>query len=143
MPTWKKCFATCFFSFKLCICPDPRIARAYTAKNTKKKNALLACLAQPTYPIPARCGTDTAGRGACEPAPKTALERSYLTEKSSSENPILRPKRRKTPDRIPPKKNDHIYINKGSAWVPARAGTHASGWAGQHFKLFYSRYLVE
>ena len=23
--------------------------------------ALLACLAQPTYPIPARCGTDTAG----------------------------------------------------------------------------------
>ena len=29
--------------------------------------ALLACLAQPTYPIPARCGTDAAGRGVFEP----------------------------------------------------------------------------
>ena len=27
---------------------------------------------------------------------------------------------------------------KGSAWVPAIAGTHASGRAGQHFELFDS-----
>ena len=27
---------------------------------------------------------------------------------------------------------------KGSAWVPAKAGTHASGRAGQHFELFDS-----
>ena len=56
------------FSFKLCICQDPRIARAYTAQT--KNCALLACLAQPTYPIPARCGTDTAGRGAFQPRPE-------------------------------------------------------------------------
>ena len=58
-----------FFLFKLCICKDPRTARAYTARNTKFC-ALLACLAQPTYPIPAKCGTDTAGRGAFEPPPE-------------------------------------------------------------------------
>ena len=34
------------------------------------------------------------------PPPKTALERSYLTENSSSENRILKPRRMKTPDRI-------------------------------------------
>ena len=32
---------------------------------------------------------------------KTALERSYLTENSSSANRILRPRRKTTPDRIP------------------------------------------
>ena len=40
--------------------------------------------------------------------PQTALERSYLTDNSSSENRILRPRRQKTPDRIPEKQNDHI-----------------------------------
>ena len=40
--------------------------QAYIAQNTKP-SALLACLAQPTYPIPARCGTDTAEPGAFEP----------------------------------------------------------------------------
>ena len=30
----------------------------------------------------------------------------------------------------------NISIYKGSAWVPAFAGTHASGRAGQHFELF-------
>ena len=57
------------FSFKLCICQDPRMARAYTAQNTKSC-ALVDFLAQPTYPIPARCGTDTAGRRAFEPPPE-------------------------------------------------------------------------
>ena len=69
MPTWKQMFSHMIFSFKLCICQDPRIGRAYTAQNTKFC-ALLACLAQPTYPIPARCGTDKAGGGAFEPPPK-------------------------------------------------------------------------
>ena len=64
-----------FFFFNLCICQDPRIAWAYTAQNTKFC-ALLACLAQPTYPIPARCGTDMAGRGAFEPPPEDVLHRS-------------------------------------------------------------------
>ena len=41
--------------------------------------------------------------------PKKALEGSYLTENSSSESRILRPSRKKTPDRIPPQKNDQIY----------------------------------
>ena len=36
--------------------------------------------------------------------PETTLERSYLTENSSSENRILRPRRKETPDRIPPKR---------------------------------------
>ena len=31
-----------------------------------------------------------------------------------------------------------IITCKGSAWVPAYAGTHASGKAGQHFSLFDS-----
>ena len=30
------------------------------------------------------------------------------------------------------------YLYKGSAWVPAFAGTYASGRAGQHFELFDS-----
>ena len=29
-------------------------------------------------------------------------------------------------------------VKKGSAWVPAFAGTHAPGRAGQHFDLFDS-----
>ena len=57
------------FSSSAYSCQDPRIARAYTAQNTKNY-ALLACFAQPTYPTPARCGTDTAGRGAYEPPPE-------------------------------------------------------------------------
>ena len=57
------------FSFKLCIGQDQRTAWAYTSQNTNIC-ALLACLAQPTYLIPARCGTDTAGRGAFEPSPE-------------------------------------------------------------------------
>ena len=50
------------------------------------------------------------GEGRLSRPPKTALERSYLTKNSSSENRILSPRRRKTPDRIPERKNDHTYI---------------------------------
>ena len=52
------------FSFKLCICQDPIIARAYTAQNTITC-ALLACLA-----FTSRCPTDKEGRGALEPPPE-------------------------------------------------------------------------
>ena len=56
------------YSFKLYICQDQKIARAYTAQNTKK-NALFACLAHRLSAFTSRCGTDTAGRGALEPPP--------------------------------------------------------------------------
>ena len=59
-----------YFSFKLCICQDPKIARAYTAQNTKKKSARVACLAQRLSAFTSRCGTDTVGRGALEPPPE-------------------------------------------------------------------------
>ena len=82
-------FSHIFFSVKLCICQDARITRAYTAQNTKI-SALLACLAQPTYPIPARCGTDTAGRGAFEPPPEDGaraelFDREFQSRESHTE----------------------------------------------------------
>ena len=53
------------------------------------------------------------GEGRLSRPQKTALERSYLTWISSSANRILRPRRKKTPDRFPEKKNDHTtYIIK-------------------------------
>ena len=61
------------------------------------------------------------GEGRLSRPPRTALERSYLTENSSSENRILKP-RRKAPERIPPKKDDHIYI---FSW---RAPSTSEGW---------------
>ena len=73
------------FSFKLCLCQDPRIARAYTAQNTKIAHLLLACHAQPTYPIPARCGTDTAGRGAFEPPPEDVLHSFKLCRRQAKQ----------------------------------------------------------
>ena len=68
------------YSFKPCICQDPRIDRAYTAQNTNIF-ALLACLAQPPSAFTSRCGTDKAGRGTWGPPPEDALERSELAEK--------------------------------------------------------------
>ena len=50
------------------------------------------------------------GEGRLSRPPKTAFERSYSTGNSRSDNRILRPRRKKTPDRIPPPKNDHKYI---------------------------------
>ena len=73
MPTYLEIilFPYVFFVQALCLlCQDPRMARAYTTAQNTKICALLACLAQPMYPIPARCGTDTAGRGAFEPPPE-------------------------------------------------------------------------
>ena len=59
------------FSFKLCLCQDPRIARAYTALNTKVTSRLSRSA---HVPIPAKCGTDTAGRGAFEPPPEDGFD---------------------------------------------------------------------
>ena len=88
----------------------------YRPKYQKKRTSRF--LAQRVYPR-SRRGAERIqqGEGRWSRPPKTALERSYLTDNSSSENRILRPRRRNTPDRIPPKKDDHIYIYMGAAVV--------------------------
>ena len=60
------------------------------------------------------------GEGRLSRPPKTALERSCLIENSSSENRILRPRRKKTPDRIPQEKNDHMIYYKYLGEPPSR-----------------------
>ena len=95
------------YSFKLCICRDPRIAREYTAQNTKIC-APLACLAQPTYPMPARCGTDTAGRGAFEPPSEDGARTKLFDREFQFRELHTEAETEKTPDRIPLKKNDNI-----------------------------------
>ena len=96
------------FSFKFCICQAPRIARAYTAQNTKIC-ALLACLAQPTYPIPARCGTGTAGREAFEPPPEDGARTKRLDREFQFRESHTEAETKKTPDRIK-KQNEYIYL---------------------------------
>ena len=118
-PIWKwcqlgnKCFPIymCFsFNWKLCICQDPRIARVYTAQNTKIC-AFLACLAQPTYPIPARCGTDTAGRGAFEPLHEDGARTKLFDREFQFRESHTEAETEKTPDRSPPKKEwSYIYL---------------------------------
>ena len=96
------------YSFKLYICQDPRLARAYTAQIQETAHFSLVSLS--IYPRSRRRAERIRqGEGRWSRPPKTALEPSYLTENSSSENRILRPRRKITPDRIPPKKNGHIY----------------------------------
>ena len=57
-----------------------------------------------------RCAERTRqGEGRWSRPPKAALERSYLTENSTSANRILRPRRKITPDRIPETK-EWLYI---------------------------------
>ena len=64
MPIWKCC--PLIYSFKLYICQNPRIARAYTAQKYKKKTHFsLASVS--VYPRSRRCRTDKAERGALEP----------------------------------------------------------------------------
>ena len=55
------------------------------------------------------------GEGRLSRPPKTALERSYLTENSSSANCILRPRRKKMPTQSP-KKRMIIY----TSYMPSR-----------------------
>ena len=85
------------YSFKLHIWQDSRIARAYTAQNTKKTHFSLVSLS--VYPR-SRRGAERIrqGEGRRSRPPKTELERSYLTENSSSENHMLRTRREETPD---------------------------------------------
>ena len=97
---------------------------------------LLACLARHPSAFTSTCGTDTAGRGAFESPPEDGARTNLFdrefqfcashteaeTKTNSWPNPrikewsyidytfILRPRRKKTPDRIPEKNNDHIYI---------------------------------
>ena len=79
------------FSFMLCIyMPRYKNSSGVYRPNTKKC-VLLACLAQSTYPIPARCGTDTPGRGAFEPSPEDSsrtklFDREFEFRESQSES---------------------------------------------------------
>ena len=64
-----------------------------------------------TGPRSRRCAERTRqGEGRWSRPPKPALERSYLAENSSSANRILRPRRKKTPDRILETKISILYI---------------------------------
>ena len=87
---------------------DPRIARAYTAQNTKNAHFSLVSLSPRTRsrPGPERIRQ---GEGRLSRPPRTALERSYFTENSSSENRILRPRRKKLLTESPAKRMI-IYI---------------------------------
>ena len=96
--------------------PRSRTARAYTAQNTFFCT-LLACLAQPTYPIQARCGTETAGRGTFEPPPEDGARTKLFDREFQFRESHTEAETKKTPDRTPPQKNDHIYI---FMLVPAR-----------------------
>ena len=91
-------------------------------------------------PRSCRCAERTRqGEGRWSRPPKPVLERSYLTESSSSANRILRPRQSKTPDRIPKTKNDfidyiYVCITVGSTIVPLYhmyREWFADGWLGQ------------
>ena len=106
-----------FFSFKLCIYMPRSRNSSPRSKNSSgvyrpkyKKCALLACVAQPTYPIPARSGTDTAGRGAFEPPPEDGARTKLFHREFQFRESHTEAETEKTPDRISRKKNDHIYI---------------------------------
>ena len=71
--------------------------------------ALLACLAQPTYPIPARCRTDTAGRGAFEPPPEDDARTKLFDRGSQFRESHTEAETEKTPDQIPETK-EYFYI---------------------------------
>ena len=143
MPIWKRCQLgnICFpiymcFSFKLCICQDTSIAQAYTAQNKENEHFSLVSLSPRTRSGP---GAEWIRQGeeclSCPP--KTALGQSHLTENSSSENRILRPRRKKNPDRIPPwKKNDHLYIYMYGSSTPNVTGVlNSAGIFGWHIPL--------
>ena len=101
------------YSFKLYMCQDPRIARAYTAQNTRNKPHI-SLVSLSVYPRSCR-GAERIrqGEGRLSRPPQTALERSYLTENSSSENRILRPRRKKTLPESPERRmiipGTHLY----------------------------------
>ena len=115
-----KCFPIYTF-FSAYICQAPRIARAYTVRRTKFAHFSLVSLSPRTRSRP-DAERIRQGEGRLSRPPKTALERSYLTEKCSSENRILRPRRKKTPDRIPPPKN--IIYTYTSARSSSKSGPH-------------------
>ena len=93
------------YSFKLYICQDPRIARAYTAQVTKN-SALLACLAQRLSAFTSRCATDTAGRGALEPPPEDGARTKLFDRELQFRESHTEAETKKTLDRMPEKKND-------------------------------------
>ena len=70
---------------------------------------LLACFARHPSAFTSMWERTRQGEGRWSRPPKAALERSYLTENSSSANRVCRPRRKKTPDRIPETK-EWFYV---------------------------------
>ena len=102
-----------------------RITGEYRSKN--KFCPLLVCLAQHPSAFTLRCGTDKAGRGALEPPPKTALERSDFTEKFQfrESHTEAETKKNSWPNPCRFKKNNHyIYISFHSCQIlsPSETG---------------------
>ena len=125
-----------FFAFKLCICQDPKIARAYTAQIQKFAHFSLVSLSPRTRSRPGAERIRLGERRLSRP-PKTALERNYLTENSSSENRILRPRRKKLPTESPPKRMIiciYIYVKYYLVFFLARCSPAAKGFFS-HFRL--------
>ena len=61
--------------------------------------------------IPARCGgTDTAGRGALEPLPEDGARTKLFDRESQFRESHTEAQTKKTPDRIPEKKNNRIFF---------------------------------
>ena len=96
------------YSFKRYICQDPRIARALPPEIKKKRTS--SFLAQRLSAFASRCGTDTAGRGALEPPPEDGARTKLVDREFQLRESHTEAETEKTPDRIPPKKNDQIYI---------------------------------
>ena len=107
MLIWECC--PLIYSFKLCICQDPRQARAYTTQNTNIC-ALLCCLVQRLPAFTSRCRTDKGGRGALEPPPENGARTKRFDREFQFRESYTEAETKKTPDRIK-KRNDHIdYI---------------------------------
>ena len=104
-PSWK----CCPLFVRSSSIPMPRPMNSSGVYRPNKKKARFSLVSISVYPR-SRQGAErtrqSEGRWSCPL--KTALERSYLTANSSSENCILRPRRQKASDRTPPQKNDHI-----------------------------------
>ena len=86
------------FSFKLYICQDPPIARAYASQNTKT-NALFACLVQRLSAFTPRCRTDKGERGALEPPPEDDARTKRIDREFQFRESHTEAETKKTPDR--------------------------------------------
>ena len=100
-PTWKLCQRGNNKCFPILYIYDffvpTTITRAYTDQNTKKFALTYFSFVSLSQRTRSRRGAELIhqGEGRLSRLPKTALKRSYLPEISSSENRILKPRRKK------------------------------------------------